>query len=190
MLNIFQSPWPLVVVAVITWMVLVILAQSRFDIKKLWQFLVPLIIIASAFGIDYLIKTDGEKIHQLITDAKLAIVTQTPDLIEPLIADDYSDSFHTSKDKLMAHAQLVMNRDIVEKITAQFSEISIASGTATGKFSFIVKINKDSPMAMLAGAASVKMDVTFEKAPNRNWYIKSSELTELNNQSVGWGQIK
>ncbi len=190
MLNVFQTPWPLVVVAVITWMVLVILAQGRVDIRRWWQILIPLAIAASAFAVDHLVKTDQEKIQQLITDAKFAIVSQDPSLIEPLIAQDYSDGFHKSKEKLMAHAELTMNRDIVEKITAQFSNITITAGRATGKFSFIVKINKESPMAMLAGAASVKMDVDFKKAPNGNWYIRSSELTELNNQPVSWNQIK
>ena len=190
MFNIFQSPWPLLVTAVITWMALVILSQSRYEIRRLWQLLIPLAIALAAFGIERLVMTDREKIEDIIVSAKSAAINRQPQVFDLLLSDDYSDILHESKEQMMMFCNRKFSREIAENIITQFSNITINSPTATGNFGFIITLDKDSPYAVIAGVMSVKATIYFEKAENGNWYIKSSDVTELNKQPVSWKQVK
>ncbi|MHC4239449.1 MAG: hypothetical protein ACYSUC_06790, partial [Planctomycetota bacterium] len=62
MLNIFQQPWTILLVAVITSLAISIYRWLFPEKSRRWQLLVPLVIALAGFALDFLVKTDLEKI--------------------------------------------------------------------------------------------------------------------------------
>lgn len=76
MINIFETPWLLLYTAMFVFAILTIIRQSRIKINRCVQLIVPLTIAAVAFGVDYFIKTDDEKIEIIIELTKNAAINQ------------------------------------------------------------------------------------------------------------------
>ena len=102
MWDIFDQPWTLTGLAVLVFFG-VLTYRSIFPEKKSrLQWLLPLLVIAAAFGTDYLVQTDLEKIDDVINTGMKAVTKKDYQAIEALISENYSDSYHNSKESLMA----------------------------------------------------------------------------------------
>ena len=189
MFNMFEGPWLLLCVAIGTWMGLVIAVNFGVDIRKAWLILVPLAIGGLAFAVDYLVETDMEKIEAIVSEIVDASEQQSPDRIEPLISSDYSDGIHASKEYLMMTCRDIFRNPLAEKIITRFISVEINGRQAEGKFSFLINLDQRSHYATFAGVAKAKITVVFEKTSSGDWFVKSAELTEVNNQPFNWRMV-
>ncbi|MCK4998196.1 MAG: hypothetical protein KAS23_01630 [Anaerohalosphaera sp.] len=190
MFNMFEGPWLLLCVAVGTWMGLVIAANNGVEVGRIWQILIPLVIIGCAFAVDHFVKTDMEKIEAVVAELVEATEEQSPQRIEQLISSSYSDGFHQSKDQLMRTCRKALAKPLADKIITRFITINITERRAKGEFSFLVNLDQHSPYASLVGVAKVKVQVDFAKEASGDWFVRSSELCEVNNQRVSWRAVR
>jgi hypothetical protein len=191
MLDIFDQPWTLIGAAVLVFFG-VLTYRSIFPEKKSrLQWLLPLFVIAAAFGTDYLVQTDLEKIDAVLNTGIKAVTEKDFQTIEAIISENYSDSYHNSKQSLIADCRQQLSQNLVEKIkkTGQLTNISVPNAKAT--VFIIMTFDKDSYVSQnFVSFLQMKVDIYLQKQPHNEWLINRVEIREINRQSTGWNQIR
>ncbi len=127
MFNVVEQPWTLLTLAVIVLLVVLMLQRIFSDKKRWWLLLIPLLLAIAALGLDFLIQTDTEKIKTVIKTAIAAAEQEDSVTIASVVAENYRDSFHINKKRLIHHAAVCkqaaqwrsqgwQNRNVVGKV--------------------------------------------------------------------------
>lgn len=178
MLNIFEQPWLMVIVAVIALIVIWIFRAVLPEKRRWWQWVLPLLIAAAGFGADALVKTDTELIKKLIITCSKAASDEDSDTIETFIAENYRDSFHYNKDRLMDHCRTVLSPPLIKKIIVRGIMIEISPQKTTTKAAFTARVLFDEQSFIYQDKreimAQVKLDL--QKEPDKTWLINRAEI--------------
>jgi hypothetical protein len=190
MWNVCEQPWTLIAVAVITLIVLLAMRRQIQEKKRLYLWLLPALIAAAALALDHFIKTDLEKINQVIDTATNAVQNENPQAIEPLIAENYTDSYHSSKKELIYYCRRKLSEPIVEKNIKRIIAIDISDSRATATFTVRVIFEQQSYVYQsYARLILAKAQINLEKQNDR-WLITRTELLEVDMQPFTWKDIK
>ena len=156
-----------------------------------WQWFVPIILVAAAFGLDLLVNTDLERINTLIRAVRKATEQENCDAIEALIYADYSDSYHNTKDDLMNHCRRLLSGPLVEKNRKMGLNIEVSPPEAAVTLTAIIHFDKQSrvyreyrPFVIL------KIQMDLQKEPDKRWLISRAEILEIDRQPVKWRDIR
>ncbi len=189
--DIFNQPWTLVGASVLI-LFGVLTFRSIFPDKRYWwQWLLPVIMTVAAFGTDYLVQTDLEKINAIINTGIKAVENEDYRTIEALIAENYGDSYHDSKASLMARCRQELSQNVVEKNKKTGQLITISGPNATATVFVMISFAKDSYISQnFLSFAQMKVDLYFQKQINNKWPITRLEVREINRQQVSWSQIR
>ena len=190
MFNIFDNPWLLTIVAILLVPILSFLRQPWPDKHQRWILFVPLLLFMSAFGLDFLVKTDREKIDLIINQSITAAVTNNTALIEAVVSEDYSDDVHKSKRALLSTCRSVFATYSIKKINKRSKQINIVRSDATANLHYVVHLNPRSTYATAGTIVFVKMEISFVKSPTRKWYVKTADIISINNQPMNWNSIR
>ena len=191
MWNIFEQPWTLLTAAIIILLLMLIVRSILPDKKHFWQLLLPVLLAASAFALDLLVQTDLEKINTVISTAVKAVEQENPDAIEPIISDNYLDSFHNTKNDFMNHCRRRLSEPLVEKNIKRIVTIDIQETLATAVFT--VRIIFDERSYIYQSYKPIiltKVKLDLQKEPDNNWRITKAELLEIDMQPVNWQDIQ
>jgi hypothetical protein len=191
MFNFFEQPWTLVIIAFA-----VLYAIFRFrsifpDKRRWWQWLIPVFIAAGAFGLDWIVQTDFEKINILINTGIKGVEEEDADAIEGIVSADYRDSFHYSREHLRAHCERELSQSLVEQCTKLFLQLDISPPTATADLTVLVKFEKDSYVAQNYKQSLVaRVKLYLQKEQDKKWLINRIEMLAIDNRPVDWRQIR
>jgi hypothetical protein len=198
MWNFFEQPWTMLAAAVVVFLVMQT-AGMVLSKKRRWlaigRFVLPAFIALLGLGLDYFVQTDLEQIKTLINTSVKAIQNEDCDAIEPLISENYRDSFHSGKAALMAHCETVLIEPLIEKNIPHIIEIKISPLEATAVFTVRIVFDKQSEVYQsFRQMMLVKVKMDLQKEPvqpksKTNWLIGSVELLEIDMQPVGWKHI-
>ena len=159
--------------------------------KHLWQWFLPIILVAAAFGLDFIVQTDLEKINILIDTGRKAVEQENCNAIEWLISADYSDSYHNTKDDLMNHCRRLLSEPLVEKGKRRSLEIEISSPAASATLTIVIHFDKRSYVYReYKPFVSVKIKLDLQKEPDKMWLINRAEILEIDRQPVKWRDIR
>ena len=187
---IFEQPWPLLITAATAFLLVLILRSILPEKRHWWQWLVPALLVAAAFGLDYLIETDLEKINAVIDIAVMAVEEENPDVIEAIIADNYRDSFHKSKNELMHHCRVKLAEPLIEKNIKRIQAIELSLPEATAVFTVRMLFDKSSYVyRSFKQQLHVKAELDLQKQPDGSWLITRAEILELDLRPVNWKDI-
>ena len=189
MINIFQTPWLLVILGGISLVVITFVRQTWPDKQHWWQLPLPLIIAGAGFGADYLVATDYEKVETAIENVQQAAIDQQPETIAKYISEDYSDSVHRSKEQLIDFCRRRFNRPLAEKIKTLNYIPQIGRTEATVELKLIVHLDPQSDYAMAGNFISVEMVIYLKKGNDKGWLISGSSIVSINDQKMGWGSV-
>ena len=191
MSNVFEQPWTLLIVAVISLIALFIIGIILPDKKRRWHLLLPLLIGLAAFGVDFFVKTDLEKIKALISSAAKAVEQQDCSVIDTVISEDYRDSSHYNKKALMALCKSRMSQPLIEKAIMRILSAEISSPKATAAITVrIVFDQKSEVYRSFVRLMLIKVDLELQKEQNSQWFISRSEIVEINRQPCRWKDVK
>ena len=192
MFNIFENPWGLVTAAIVALLILMVFRGSIFSKKRRsWLWLLPFVLAFAAFGFDYLVETDREKINAVIDTGVKAVEGEDPDTIEVIVADDYADSYHRSKSSLMAHCRDVLSEPFAEKNIKRIVSIDIQGPKASIIFTVRVLFDKQSYIYQsFKQQMLVEVQAELGKHPDGGWLISRVELLRLDFQPAKWQTIK
>ncbi len=189
MTNIFQTPWLLLFISLVLLMVVAVLRQSFPEKQRWWQLLPPLVLAIIALGLDYFIKTDYEKITQVIKHARDAAVAEDADALATTLSPDYSDRSHKSRDQMVRFIRSFLTTTQINKAPQRGGNIVIDAPKATAENFYRVHVEPNSAYAQAATIYFVKVRFRLTKNADDQWLITGCELMELNNQPFHWGDL-
>jgi hypothetical protein len=188
---IFEQPWPLLITAGFVFLLIVIVRSILPEKRHAWQWLLPLLLVAAAFGLDFLVETNREKINAVISTGVKAVEEENPDVIEAIIADNYSDSYHKTKDDLMRHCRVKLAEPLVERNIKRMQAVELSLPEATAVFTVRMLFDKRSYVYQgFKQQLHVKAKVDLHKQPDGRWLITRAEILELDLRPVNWKDIQ
>jgi hypothetical protein len=190
MWNPFEYPFVGIGIGLLTFIGFWIFRVVRPEKKQKWHYLVPLGIYIAAFGLAYLVQTDNEKVQAVVNQGIRAFEHQQIEPITGIIAENYSDSLHSSKEYILAYCQAMFQYAAVEKVTFFSRKSNIEGNKATILFEAMVKFREQSQIAQMGKPfIIVKARFYFGKTADKKWLINSSEILELDRNPMDWNQI-
>jgi len=191
MFDIFDQPWTMLGAAVIVLFVVLSLRAIFPDKKRWWQWLVPVLLAAVGFGLDFFVQSDLEKIEAVINTAVKAVEEENCSAIEALIAAGYRDSYHRTKKQLMRRCRARLSRPLVEQNITRI--VSIEKSPPKAAAVFTVRIIFDPQSDVYQGIMRqvlVKVKLNLQKELDKRWLINRAEILEINMQPANWRQVR
>ena len=118
MFDVFENPWGLLTLAFVALLVVLVVRAVCTGKRRLWLFLIPVLLVVLAVGLDYAVETDLEKIRNTIKALAEAVDEEDADALEKVLAENYYDSFHRSKDAMIRNFKSRLSYPLFEKIIA------------------------------------------------------------------------
>ena len=191
MFNFFEHSWGLITIAIITLFVLLIFRSISPEKRRWWQLTMPALLVVAAFGLDFLIETDLEKINAVINAAVLAVEDEDPDSIEQILADNYTDSFHSTKSALMSHCRARLSEPLIEKNIKRIVSIDIQPPKAAAIFTVRILFDKQSYVYQnFKTQMLTKLKADLQKQLDNQWLINRAELLEIDLRPADWQNIE
>jgi hypothetical protein len=191
MFNCFEHPWGLITVAIVTLLILLMFRSIFPGKRRWWLWLLPAVLVLAAFGLDFLVETDLEKINAAIDKSVKAVEDEDPDAIEMIIADNYTDSYHSSKSVLMVHCREMLSEPLIEKNIKRTVSIDIRPPKATAIFTVRILFDKQSYVCQnFKSQMLTEVQADLQKHPDNRWLISRVELLKIDFQPAGWKSIK
>ena len=189
MFNVFEQPWSLVGVAVVSLIVVLIIWKIRPAKRRWWQLAIPLVIGLFGVGLEHLVQTDPEKIKMVITKVVKSVEQEDCDAIDLLVSENYRDSRHSSKKSLMRHCRFVLTGPIIDKNIWRPVSIDIADSKAKVFLTVKVFLDKKGYASDFAKKMFTEVEMELEKGANKKWLISKVEIVSINRQPSNWKDI-
>lgn len=191
MFDIFEQPWTLVGAAVLVLFGMLTFRSFCPERRRWWQLLVPVFLIAAAFGADMLVQTDNEKINTVIKTAIKAIQQEDYSAIGAVIANNYSDSYHGTKKHFLDHFRRELSKSLVDKGKKAGLLIDISDSNATAILFAKIIFDKNSYISQnYKSFLMVKARLSLRKQPDKRWLINRIEILELDRLPTSWKGIR
>jgi len=191
MFDIFEQPWTLVGAAVLVLFGMLTFRSFCPEKRHWWQLLVPVFLIAAAFSADLLVQTDLEKINSVIKTAIKAVQQEDCSTIEAVIANNYSDSYHSTKKHFLDHCRRELSKPLVDKGKKTGLLIKISDSNATATLFAVIIFDKNSFISQnYKSFLLVKVRLSLRKQPDKSWLISRIEILELDRQPTSWKGIR
>jgi len=190
LLNIFEKPWLLLIIAVVAWMIITLIALTKGIQQRRWRLLLPLILALIAFPVDYFVKTDYEKIDLLITTLTESAATENIPPIDAIVAEDYSDISNKTKPQPIPICHPFLPQGHINKINRKYFDIIITKPTAICDLQLVMILNPNSPYAIAGSIMAIDTKLYLERSDNGIWQITSSDILKINNQTASWKSVR
>jgi hypothetical protein len=190
MFDFFEQPYTLIGVAVLVLFGILTFRSFCPEKRRWWQLLIPVFLAVAAIGTDIFVQTDLEKINSIIKAAINAVQQEDYRAIGAVIADDYSDSFHSTKQHLLDHCRRELSKPLVDKIKKPARKIDISDSNATVNLFVVIILDKNSYLAQYKSFLMVKSRLSLRKQPDKSWLISRIEILEIDRQPFNWSRIR
>jgi hypothetical protein len=191
MFNIFEQYWTLLIAAVVA-LIVVLQVRSIFaEKRRWWQWLIPAGLAVAAFGFDFLIVTDLEKVNAVLKAGMVAVEQEDLAAIDAIISPDYTDSHHATKEQLMGYCRIRLTEPLVESSKKFGSTIELSPPRATVTLTTLLRFEEGSFVyRSYKPTAILKLRLELQKQPNKTWLITSAELLAIDRQPVSWKTVR
>ncbi|UCD53250.1 MAG: hypothetical protein JSW27_11510 [Phycisphaerales bacterium] len=190
MWNIFEQPWTLLGASVLVLFGVLTFRSVWVEKRRWWQWLLPLALAGAAFGLDFLVVTDLEKVHATAAALLEAVENEDCPGVAVLIDSDYSDIRHSSKAALMTRCRQELNGPTVERLKKLDDLVEMSSREAKVTLSLFVRFAKDSRIAsQYKQVFLAKIRLHLKKQANGQWLIDRIDMLEVDKQPVTWRNV-
>jgi hypothetical protein len=191
MWNLFEQPWTLLGGAVLVLFGVLTFRSVWSEKRRPWQWLLPVGVALLGLGLDFGVTTDLEKINRLIRTGLEAVEAEDCAAIARLIANDYRDSYHQSKESLMGRCRARLTPPAVQKIRKISAKVEITQREAQASLTVWMTFDKDSFWAQAyKPTALISVQLYFRKQPDKTWLVNRTEVREVDKTPVTWGVAK
>jgi hypothetical protein len=190
MFDFFEQPYTLIGAAVLVLFGILTFRSFCPEKRRWWQLLIPIFLVVAAFGADMLVQTDLEKINSVINAAINAVQQEDYRAIGATIADNYSDSYHSTKQHLLDHCRRELSKPLVDKIKKPARKIDISDSKATATVFAVIILDKNSYLAQYKSFFLVNSRLSLRKQPDKSWLINRIEILEIDRQPTSWNRIR
>ena len=187
MANVFENVWLMLTVAGVALIIVSVIRQGKPE-WGYWPLLVPVDIVALAFGLDAMVKTDAESVNEIIATCKQAAIAGDAKAFMTVVSPNYTDTSHRDKAGLEATARHILGKASIKKIKTQSHLLTMGSGVAESQISVVVHLNNDSQYAAAGSLVFVSMKIDYEKI-EKKWMINRTEIVSINSHPMNWNDI-
>ena len=188
MWNIYEEPWLLLIVSGVVLLGTIVYRGFWPQRRKWWHWGFFVIIAAAAFGIDFFVQTDAEKVKGAIAKVVKAAQNEDVNAMGRLLAEDYHDSFNGSKEALMNRLRSQLDGPVIEKNVLRFITLDVNTPNARSVFTVRVVFDPKGPVYDYRQQMILKLEATLIKRGDL-WFIRDFELLEMDLQPVDWKNI-
>ncbi len=187
MWDFFEQPWTLLGAAVLV-LFGVLTFRSFWPDKRTWrQWLLPAGVAALALALDFGVATDLEKVNRAIRTAIKAAEREDIAALARLIAADYQDSYHESKQSLVTHCRQRLVPPAVQRIRKVNTKVELSPPRATVALALWITFEKESFWAQsYKPNALVNVRIDLRKQPDKTWLASRIEVLEVDKMPVTW----
>jgi hypothetical protein len=156
-----------------------------------WQWFIPIFLSLAGLGLDFLVRTDLEKIDILIRTVRRAIEKEDCDAIGAIISEDYSDSYHNSKAALVNHCRRLLSEPLV-RTSKEIGVIrEILPPDAKIILTSVIHFDEQSWVSReYRSFIWLKIELDLTKGQDKRWLVSSAEILEVDKQPVNWGNVR
>ena len=191
MWNIFEQPWAMLGAAVLVLFGVLTFRSIWSERRRPGQWLLPVGVAVLGVGLDLGVTTDLEKIDHVIKTGLQAVETEDCAAIARLVADDYQDSYHKSKESLMSQCHTRLAPPAVQKVRKIAAQVEVSPPNAKAALTMWFTFDKDSFWAQAyKPTALIAVELHFRKQPDRTWLLSRAEVREVDKMPVTWGMAK
>jgi hypothetical protein len=188
MWNFFEQPWTLLAAAVLVLFGVLTFRSVWPEKRKPWQWFLPAGVALLAVGLDLGVTTDLEKINRAIRMGLRAVQEENCAAIAPLIAADYQDSYHKSREGLLDHCRVRLVPPAVQRIRRVSTNVEITAPEAKVALSVWMTFDQNSVWAQAyKQTALIAVDVYFRKQADKTWRVSRVEVREVDKMPASWG---
>jgi hypothetical protein len=132
-----------------------------------------------------------EKINAVINKGVKAVEEENTYAIEMIIADNYSDSYHSTKSALMSHCRAILSEPLIEKNIKRIVSLNIQPPKATAIFTVRILFDKQSYVYQsFKQQILTEVQADLQKQPDNRWLINRVELLKIDLHPAGWQAIE
>jgi len=191
MWDFFEQPWTLLGAAVVVLFGVLTFRSVWYEKRRAWQWLLPVGVALLGVGLDVAVTTDLEKINAALKSGVQAVEAEDVGGIDRLIASDYRDSRHTSKESLMSLCRVRLTPPAAQRVRKISRKIEIAGPEARADLSLWFTFDKDSFWAQAyKPTALIAVRIYFRKQPDKSWLVGRTEVVELDKTPISWGMVE
>ena len=192
MFDFFEQPYTLAGAAVLVLFGLLTFRSVLPEKRRCWQWLFPVVLAGAAFGLDGLVRTDTEQINATIEAGVRGIEAEDLGAIGRVVSDSYSDSLHSTKERLLLYCRQALSQSLVVKTRIKGVKLmDLSEANATAMVFAQITFDKNSYVAEnYKPSLLIKARLNFKKQPGVGWLISRVELEGLDGQSLSWRQVR
>ncbi len=183
-MNIFEQPWTLIVIGF--WLELALLIGAKYWPLKVRRkpLLIGPILIGLAFGLDYLVTTDTEKIETVIATIVKASEEEKPEQIIACIGPTFHGKLNDSRERFAHSCRQFFSKPQIETNLRWTLQSQVDKTKATVRITAWSQLDKRSPLAQWRPVAKTVWEIRLEKQPDKTWLIVWIDLLELNDEPL------
>jgi len=190
MFDVFDQPWTLLTAAIIALLTVLMLRRILPEKWHWWQLLIPAVLALTAFGLDRLVETDTEKIKKVIDTGIKAFEEENIKAINAIVAGNYHDSYHNTKQDLMDYCKSLLSQPLVENNKKTSLVMVKSAAEATVFLTVLMQFDEQSYIYQnYKPSVLIKVKISLQKQTNKNWLINRAEILEIDKQRLRWEQI-
>jgi hypothetical protein len=190
MFDFFQQPWTLLGASVLVLFGVLTYRSVWYERRRPWQWLLPVAVALLALGLDGLVATDLERIHTTLKGLVSAVQNEDCPAVAGFVTDDYSDSRHSTKARLMAHCQQELDGPTIVRLKKLAHEIDLSPREAVANLSFFIRFEEGSRIArQYKEVFLVVVEFHLRKEADGQWLINSAEIKEVDKMPVTWSRV-
>jgi hypothetical protein len=190
MFDFFEQPWTLLGVAILALFGFLTYRSLCPEKRRWWHWLIPLAIAGAGFGLDFLVATDLEKVHGTVGALLKAVQDENSGVVAALIAPDYSDSRHATREQLLAHCRQELDGPTVQVVKSRGTEVKLSGLQATVTLNLFFRFEEASRVAkQYKAVALVKVRLHLARQPGGKWLIDRAEPLEIDTFPVSWRSL-
>ncbi len=191
MLNVYEQPIALLIAGAVLLLVVWIIQACLPDGRRWWLWLLPILVALTGLALDYCVQTDNENIRNIVRKISKAAEREDPNSIAPLISDNYRDSSHNTKNRLMKYCRWRLKPPLIKKNITRVSSLEFTSQTtATAVFTTRIIFDEQSIIYQSYKAtALLKIQLQLHKTADKKWLIDQIELLEIDRIPANWKDI-
>lgn len=199
MTNIYEQPWLLLAISAVALLVVFVI-RAVFPQKFKWLWLLPVLLAASAFAVDYFIDTDTEKVRVVIAKLVKAAEKEDAEAMMSRLCDDYRDSFHPSKQALLNNCRWWLSEPVIEKNVISIVSLKVeppnarldspsSARRAEAVFTVRVVFDPQGPVYELRKMMLFKLRADLREERG-GWCFSRVEVLEIDLQPADWRRIQ
>jgi hypothetical protein len=189
MFDFFEQPWTLLGAAVLVLFGFLTCRSLWPEKRRWWHLLVPVMIAGIGFGLDFLVTTDMEKIHGTVDALLKAVQAEDCDAVAELIASDYADSRHATREQLLFHCRQELDGPTIQVVKSRGVEVELSGSEATVLLNLFLRFEEASRITkQYKAVALAKVRLHLSRKAGR-WRIDRAEPLEVDTFPVSWRSL-